>query len=140
AMTLSLLAWGFSAAFPHTLNGAAETLQARPYRSMATGIAGVVFVLLAGVLLALTVVLIPVALALLALTAAGAVLGFAVASRATGETISFTRFWSGPNITAAGAIGLLSLGSLPLIGALALFLAATGGMGAILIRYFGGKS
>lgn len=124
--------------FPKHVDGVARTLAAHPFRS---GVLGVVLSLigaLTALLLTISLIGAPLAAALLAALGVAALLGFIASCQAFGDRLPMAdvgaRRWLAFLL---GVAGVAFLGSLPLIGQLALAVVGVSGLGAALHTRFG---
>jgi len=118
--------------FPRRLDGVGRAARAAPLRIALAGLLGYLVAALAVVLLAITVIGLPLALALLVATLLAGLAGVAGASLAIGERLQAAG-WRGqePAITGLGILALLSL--VPVLGEALLALLGVLGLGAVLV-------
>jgi cytoskeletal protein CcmA (bactofilin family) len=130
--------------FPRFTVAAARTVGLRPWASLGTGLAVLLLAPLAALLLALTVVAIPLALGLAALYVLALLLGFIVAAFALGDlgarAFRRARHGRGARIAwlALAVLALALVRFVPVVGPLVLLVALALGVGAWTLRLYRG--
>lgn len=126
------------ALFPGRVNKVAQRLEARPLRSFFLGAFGGISVATAAILFAITLLGLPVSVALLGGLAFGGLLGFVGLSQAVGDRLPMRRQEHGRWLAfLAGCLIVGFFSSLPLLGALFAGAAGAAGLGAALSSRFG---
>ena len=135
---LTLLACAIVALFPAYVVRISAMAREQWLASSGVGLLTFVVALVATGILAITICLIPAALLLTVAVALGMLGGWSVVANMLGERLAMwtkTTHWSSAAKTAAGALIIALLGTLPVVGWLIGFLAAIWGMGALTLLF-----
>lgn len=122
---------------PDRMSALERTLVRAPGRSLALGSVGFLAAIVAMVVLAITIIGIPAALVLLIALPVALYLGLAAIAATLGAAIPLERIQRSPIAQLACGVGILFLFSLiPFLGTIGLIVAATVGLGAVLLTRF----
>lgn len=130
------------AVFPRVTASSTRTLAAAPVRSLGMGIALFFSVPPVAVLLVITIIGIPIGIALLAIQALALVFGYVITAllvaQGLGRTVGRHTLagWQQYAFMAAAIVVLALVTSIPYLGAIVLLLASSAGLGALVLQRF----
>jgi hypothetical protein len=139
-IVMTLLSVIVLALLPLNVARMAATAQRQALVSGSVGVLTLVVVPILATLLALTLCLIPASILLILALVIAVAVGWAVVARIVGERLAIgfgLRSWSVIAQTVLGAVVLVTLGAVPLVGWLISLLAAALGLGALIMTRFG---
>lgn len=134
------------AVFPRLTASSTRTLAAAPVRSLGMGIALFFSVPPVAVLLIITIIGIPIGVALIAMQALALVFGYVVTALLVAQGMARTvgchtlAGWRQYAFMAGAIVVLALVTSIPYLGAVVLLLAACGGLGALVLQRFSRRS